>query len=268
MSVRRVIGLCLLSALLAGSFAASSATAATKGTTAFTCKETGPGGGFTKAHCKASDAGSGNFSHVAIPQNTKTELIATNESTGGELVPSQLMQGFGDTLTGVAAEVSGSGVLTNAIDASTGEHYLHGEITLTYTGITESEGSGCEAYTDNGGEKGGKGVIHTTSLTFTSKGQGDYVKIFPIEGAPFATVILSNCKVEALNGTYKWIGSMKCPFDGATILCNKDEITTAKTLRVNTASGPAAGFFGSITLKGRESPLDSYKPISATTVET
>jgi hypothetical protein len=258
---RTMIGLCMLCALAFSAFAAQSAAAATKGTTAFTCKETGPGGGFTKAHCKSGDAGSGNFSHVTIPPNTKTEVIASNEATGGELVPSQLMMGFGDTVTGRAAKVSGSGWLENSLDAG-GEHYLHGEIALTYSEVTETELE-CEVAED--GEKGEKGVVRTTNLEFTTKGQGDHVKILPKEGTTFASANVSKCVFE---GTLKWVGSVKCAIDGSTVLCNKDEITAEKTMRVGSATGPAAGIFGSITLKGRTNSADSYKPISPTTVET
>ena len=266
---RRVaVRLGMLCALLVSAFAAQGALGATKGTTAFTCKETGAGGGFTKAHCKTADTGSGNFSHVAIPPSTTTEVTASNESTGGEFTSSQLMFAFGDTMTGVATTVTGSGVLTNTVDPSTGEHYIQGEGSLTYSGISEIE-KGCQAYTDTAGkEKGEKGVVHTSNLVFTTKGQGDFIKISPKEGTVFATAILSGCPLEALNGTYQWVGSIKCPIDGATILCDKDEILAAKTMRVNSATGPVAGLFGHYTLKARANGGDTYKALSATTVET
>jgi hypothetical protein len=265
---KSAIGLSLLCAIFLSVFVAPGALAASKGTTAFTCKETGAGGTFTKAHCKPSDAGSGKYSHVAIPQDTATEITANNETTGGETTSSQLMFAFGDTMTGVATEVTGAGVMENKIDGATGEHYIRGEGTLTYTGISEIEG-GCSVYTDNGGgEKGEKGVVHTNVLEFTTKGQGDFVKIAPKEGTTFATAILDGCSLEGLNATYKWVGSMKCPIEGATIVCNKDEILAAKTMRVNTAGGPLAGLFGTYTLKGRANSGESYTPISPTTVET
>ncbi|HSS34369.1 MAG TPA: hypothetical protein VLL27_13920 [Solirubrobacterales bacterium] len=256
----------MLCTLALSAIGAQSATAATKGTTAFTCKETGAGGGFTKAHCKAADAGSGKFSHVAIPQDTTTEVTISNETTGGESLASQLMLGSGDTVTGVAPEVSGSGWLKNVIDPGTGEHYIHGEFALTYSGITESL-LGCEVFKDNGGgEKGAKGVVQTTTLTFTTKGLGDYVRITPKEGAPFASAIVAKCA--SFEGTLKWVGSVKCPVDGATILCDKEVITAEKTLRVGSLAGPVSGIFGSYTLKGRANSSDTYQPISPTTIET
>lgn len=260
-TIKAIAGLCALCALMASSFAVQTASATTKGTTAFTCKETGAGGGFTKAHCKAGDVGSGNFSHVAFAQGTTTEITVSNETTGGEKLASQVMMGFGDTVTGSAATVSGSGVLTNSIDAS-GEHYVHGEISLVYSEITENL-QGCEVFEDT--EKGEKGVVRTATLEFTSKGQGDAVKFFPKGGEVFASATVSNC---VISGTVQWVGSMKCPMDGSTILCNKDEITTEKTLRVGSKSGPAAGFFGSITVKGRANSGQAYTPISPTTTET
>lgn len=263
-SLSLILGLCVVSALLGG-FAAQGALAASKGTTAFTCKETGAGGSFTKAHCKAADAGSGKFSHVAIPQDATTEVTVSNETTGGESLASQLMLGAGDTVTGVAPEVSGSGWLKNVIDAGTGEHYIHGEFALTFSGVTESN-YGCEVFKDNGGEKGEKGVVQTTTLTFTTKGLGDYVRITPKEGAPFASTFVEKCA--SFEGTLKWVGSVKCPVDGATILCDKDVITAEKTLRLGSLAGPVSGIFGSYTLKGRANSSDTYQPISPTTVET
>jgi hypothetical protein len=82
--------LCFLCALVLAGVAARGADAAILGTTAFTCKEVGEGGSFTRLHRRSFDAGKGNFSHVAIAQEETTEVIGsnanTNESTTGPVV--------------------------------------------------------------------------------------------------------------------------------------------------------------------------------------
>jgi hypothetical protein len=76
---RAIAGACLLCALLVSAFAAQSASAVTKGTTAFTCKETGTGD-FKDAHCKEGvSPGTGSFKHVEVAKDTTTHITVTDE---------------------------------------------------------------------------------------------------------------------------------------------------------------------------------------------
>ena len=184
---RAVVGLCMLSALLMSAFAAQGA-AATKGTTAFTCQEKA-GGTFTDAHCKT--AGSGNFQHVAIAQDTKTEVTVSNETTGGVEEP----LGFKVTIAGVplalgAGAINGIGSLENKVAAS-GEHYVSGTDMFPVEEVSATEGAGCKPFAfGNGTGSGGvgePGVVILNVLTATTEGQGDAVKLSPASGEALAS---------------------------------------------------------------------------------
>jgi hypothetical protein len=278
---RAVVGLCMLCALAFSAFAAQGATAATKGTTAVTCKNVGANNGkFTKEHCRpVVDVGTGSYEHVPFAANTTTELIGTNEKTKNnttEAEPSILKETIGGVeLELKAPKVSGSGTMENKLDAS-GEHYAEGSGTIVYSEVevTKPAGKGCEVFTDEenpvGSGKfveGAKGVIDA-KVKATTKGQGDFVKFEP-QGTAFATfwVTCTINPVPALEGTWEITGSIKCPTDGATILCKHTETTTQNTLK---GKGNKAGLEGALTLLGRDPvPPDTvYTPLSVTTVET
>ncbi len=80
---RAVIGLSLLSALLVCAFAAQSASAlkppTSANTTAFTCVK-GAGKDFKDAHCDEAVPQTGEFGHVAIANDTTTEIDLTNSA--------------------------------------------------------------------------------------------------------------------------------------------------------------------------------------------
>ncbi len=80
---RAVIGLSLLSALLVCTFAAQSASAlkppTSANTTAFTCVK-GAGKDFKDAHCDEAVPQTGEFGHVAIANDTTTEIDLTNSA--------------------------------------------------------------------------------------------------------------------------------------------------------------------------------------------
>ncbi|MGV1048661.1 MAG: hypothetical protein ACOYD4_09095 [Solirubrobacterales bacterium] len=264
---RAIVGLCMLCALALSAMAAPGATAASNGTTGFTCKEVAAGTGhFKGAHCKAADAGTGagaNWDHVAIPENTTTEALISSEGTGGLVTPAKLKTTIAGTVIElVAAKTRGEGWGTNAKDPTTGEHYGHGEGINTYSEVTESK-LGCEVV----GLPGGKGVIQTKQLVGTTKGQGDSGKLTPKEGTAFAEFELKGC---AVAGTYKVVGSIKCIPDGTTITCSHEETTAQKTLRLQTALGPVVGVEVSTTYKGRDPNIegDPFTPVAPTTVET
>lgn len=268
-----VAGLCMLSALLVGAFAAQSASAVTKGTTAFTCV-TDAAGTFKGDHCLTTGSASPS-KHVAIAEETTTKTTTTNANTASETTASEpgilKITIAGTPLEMVASVTVGEGSLTNK-KAASGEHYIHATGTLTATNVevTKPEGKECRVFTDNNSVKGEEGVIHTVPLTATTEGQGDSLKIQPNEGTTFGTFFIecNNEVPEAIQGTYTVTGSLKCPINGATILCNHTEMTTQNTLKVK---GAKAGIEGALTLKGRHPGLDpegTYNPITATTVET
>jgi hypothetical protein len=256
---RRILGLLVLCTLALG-LCAAQATAATNGTTAFTCKETGSGG-FTKAHCAATDAGAGKFSHVAIPQDTKTEVTGSNEKTGApETVGSKVAEiETPATTVGIfffeATGVSLTGTLTNKVVA--GEHRVEGTVTMTLTGATAASPAGCKI-------KGGK--IESAPLILTTAGQGMEVKLSPLEGTKFLEFTTEGCPVEALNTKGTVTGSVKGKLDGATLNLSKGETGAAKTLNL---PGPmAVGLGASITLSGKAGEDKAFTPLSFTTVET
>jgi hypothetical protein len=83
---KAVLGLSLLSVLALGAFVAQGASAAS--TAAVTCVKGGGKKDFKDAHCKEGVAeGTGSFGHVSIAAGTKTNLIGTNETTGGVREP-------------------------------------------------------------------------------------------------------------------------------------------------------------------------------------
>ncbi|HEX5610844.1 MAG TPA: hypothetical protein VFX45_12225 [Solirubrobacterales bacterium] len=255
---RAIVGLCMLCALLVSAFAAQSASAV--GTTAYTCKETGKGPGFSDAHCKtASEAGP--FQHVAITLNQTTELSGSNETTGGTKENTLLkatIAGSAFTLTGKTT--SGSGWMTNATEGE--EMYAHGEGVITYTEVTAS--GGCKVFTDSGAGKGEEGVIHTETLKASTKGQGDALKFEPKEGTVFARFLLEGCTNTGINGTYTVTGSVKTSsITGATSNFTHANTTEQNTLKLNGTI--KAGIEGILTLKSRLNSSEAYTALAATT---
>ncbi len=261
---RTIVGLCVLCAFAVSAFGAQGAAAASKGTTAFTCKKTGPGGGFTKAHCKASDAGSGEYSHVAIAEGTTTELKGTNANSGSETAETPIVKlknkisGFDYELQVEVAQ--GEGWATNAKDPVTGEHYVHGTATVSFTGatVTLPANKGCKVK---------EGKIETKPLLATTKGQGDFLKFEPAEGSVMAVYTVEGCSAAIVNGTWEVTGSIKCPVDGATVVCTHAETTEQGTLK---GKGQQTGVEGVLTLSAKdpEAGDEDFTPLSVTTIET
>ncbi|HEV7562223.1 MAG TPA: hypothetical protein VGO24_01860 [Solirubrobacterales bacterium] len=263
---RAIISLCALCALAFCAAAAQTAAGATLGTTAFTCKKLGKPQDFTKAHCKGADLspGNGEYGHVAIPENTTTEVYATNAATGANTETSVLTTlhsvQAGITFEIQAKSIHGEGWLTNAKDPVTGEHYVHGEIVLndTEAEVVKPAGKGCKI-------KGGK--IVSEKLKATTKGQGMALKVEPAAGALISKFEVEGCSIAALNGAYELKGSAKCKWDGATCYFNPADTTTEGTL---TLRGQKAGVENVLTITGKDAPKGDteYTPISVTTVET
>lgn len=183
-----VLGIRVLFALALSAFVAQSAGAAILGTTAFTCgaiKE--ESGVFRDTHCKEkAGAGEGTFSHVAIEQETTTEVVGTNAKTCGETTsacPVKLKATIaGVSLTLSATGVSASGWMFNTKTLLLNEHYIFGEGTAPFSGatVTSPEGKGCKV-------KGGSVV--TKKLKATTSTVGSTLTFEPAtEGEPFGKI--------------------------------------------------------------------------------
>jgi hypothetical protein len=251
--------LCLLAI---GAIAVPGASATT-GTTAFTCakKATEGGAGFSKEHCKPSDAVAtgAKFEHKAIPENTTTEVRVTNAKTGTGTETATVAK-LRSVRAGVELELQATGVediaeMQNKIVG--GEPVISGTGVTTYSGVTVTKpaGKGCTV-------EGGK--IVTKLLAGTSAGQGMEGKLTPATGTTFATFTISGCSVSALNGTYEVTGSIKCPGEGATVLCTHTATTAQNTLLLG---GQKAGIEVATTFSGRANSTQAFTPLAVTTVE-
>jgi hypothetical protein len=275
MSKRNIAPALLLAVVALGALGAQGASAAVVGTTAFTCKMVTPApgtAGFSKEHCKPEDAVSteATYEHVAIPENTKTEVTVSNETTGGETEVAKLKE----TVGGVGLELQATtthaeGWMENRINPETHEHYIFGEGATTYTGVTVTKpaGKGCKVWTDNGGAKGEEGAVHTNTLKGTSAGQGMRGMLEPAGGGVVATFILE-CgvtKVPGIEGTWEITGKVTCPGSGTTVHCLHSEITEEETL---IGKGNKLGVEVSTTPKGRTTSTQAYTPLAVTTIET
>ncbi|HEX6666693.1 MAG TPA: hypothetical protein VF081_08875 [Solirubrobacterales bacterium] len=275
---RTVVGFCMLCALLVSAFAAQSASAIT-GTTAFTCSKEAAIKDRVGEHCLNIE-GSKEYGHVAIAENTTTEVTATNEKTEANTTKARLFT-LRITIGGVplaihATGVSGSGWMTNAVNPATKEHYAHGEGTVTFTGvtITEPAGRGCKVYTHkedgsgNPGEEGAEGIVHTRLLKATTEGQGDNVKFTAADNGNFVNFWIT-CEVPlpAIEGTWSCSGSVKGQPNGATIEFTHATVTAENTLKCR---GAKAGIDGASTLSGKDPKIagDTFKPLAGTTVTT
>jgi hypothetical protein len=274
---RAIVGLCMLCALMVSAFAAQSASAVTKGTTAVTCVK---GGGILRGqHCLNSGSASAEYRHVEFAEETTTELEISSKNTAEETTTAGKTV-FKEVIGGVELELSSDNVtgtptssITNKKDPVTGEHYVEGTAIYHYAEVkvTKPVGKKCKVFTDNEATKkpGAEGIVDV-HLKFTTKGQGDFIKFEPATGSAFATFFIEGCEPPfgaPLEGTWEITGSVKCPTSGATIVCKHEEVTTQNTLK---GKGSKAGIEGPVTISGRDPTLKEtvYTPLSTTTVET
>lgn len=279
---RAIVGLCMLCALAFSAIMAQAANAESNGLTLFTCKEVTPApgtAGFSKAHCKESDAVSteAKYEHVAIAENTTTNITGTTVDTEGKPTPSRLkatISGIETELVSPLAhihpEVEGKPTswVTNAKEPATGvpnpnEHYFHGEAQVDYTEVEVAKpaGKGCKV-------KGG--TVTTNKLKFSSTGTKEHtVKFEPASGPTglFAEFTVEGCSVGALNGPYEVKGSVEGVVDGSTLTFTHAQ-TTAQALL--TVRAQKAGFESTTTIKGTDFAAGDKTdtPLSATTVPT
>ncbi|HEX6666694.1 MAG TPA: hypothetical protein VF081_08880 [Solirubrobacterales bacterium] len=273
---RTIVGLCILCALLTSALAAPSASAIT-GTTAFTCSEAAETKDRVGEHCLNIE-GTKKFGHIPITANTTTELTTTNDKTANNTTTARIGK-LRVTIAGVPLELqvtgaSASGWMTNAVNPTTKEHYSHGEGTTTFTGVTVTEpaGRGCKVFTDKEEtgppSEGEVGVVHTRVLKATTEGQGDNLKLEPADGPTKSFMnffITCESKIEAIEGTWSCTGSLKGQLNGATIEYTHATVTTENQLKCR---GAKAGVDFGTTGKGRANSLETYKPLSTTTVTT
>jgi hypothetical protein len=273
---RSVIGLCVLCALALSAFAAQSASAASNGTTLFTCTKTpvAPvGEKFSAEHCRdksgASDTSpTGAWRHDPIAENLTTEITGTSTET------SEVCQGSAlhSVISGIETELispcshillENEGVkssVTNKVDATTGEHYYEGTAWLDYTEVKvkKPEGKGCKV----------KNETVIAHLKFTTLKQGDNIKFEPATaGKPFAEFTIEGCTIAALNGLYEVKGSVLVEPNGATLTTTAGGTTAQETLKLR---GQNAGLAGTMTVRGRnpKDPAGQDTPLSPTTVAT
>jgi hypothetical protein len=265
---KAVFGLCVITALVLSAFAAQSASAAVKGTTAFTCVQ----GAGTKTlwgeHCLASNPGGTakqEYGHVAIAQDTETEAECTNKTTeGASSNPVFESEISGLLLKLTATEVTCvEGKLLNKLTAG-GEHFIDFTGKLHYLNITTNQ-AGCVVTNLLGPEN--VATVLTTPITATTEGTGDKVKIRPVTGTQLAKFKLTGCTSGVLNKTYEISGSVRMKTNGATLETTEAETTAEGALKI---AGIEMGLEGKLTIKGKDPSIacDAFKPISETTVET
>ena len=202
---RTTVGLSLLCALLFSAIAVQSASAVKAvNTTAVTCVEGGVTKDFSDAHCDTKvPAGTGKFSHEAIPNDTTTEITTDNTTTGGATDPAVLKgKAFGvasEITCNKVASQAGKAFFHNIEHAATKQHTVTGTLISSFTEcsvqkplkcdvkepiVVEAEGEAVE-----GLESGGK----KETMGFQVKAKA---------GKPFAAITYINNGAEkcALNG--------------------------------------------------------------------
>ena len=274
------MGLWMLCALLVSAFAAQSASAVTKGTTAHTCTTETPftagTNKFEDAHCTKINNTTGTFGHKEIKANTTTHALLTNAGTSANTAEAEPLF-LKMTIATIPIVLKATGVsstegwLENRTEPN-GEHYTIGEGKLDLTGMTVAEPANCKV--EQAGSAAGE--VRTTQLVAHTKGQEEnmFLKFEPKAGVATAFAefeIVNNGGVCAAAQKLKFVGSFKARPNGATIVCTHADITTQGTLRFGSAAGPKGGLEGKITIKageGKEGEGKPTNPIAPTTVET
>ena len=149
---------------------------------------------------------------------------------------------------------------------------------ITYKGVIVKApaGKGCKVFEDKGGAPGTEGVIKTKPVTGRTivTGALHEVVIEPVTPTVFATFFIEGCEAvvpEFLRGKWEITGSIKCPTNGATIVCSHGSITTQNTLK---GKGSKAGLEGKATITAGKLPTPkeieegktpATNPVSVTT---
>jgi hypothetical protein len=269
---RAIVGLCMLCALVFSAVAAQGAQAATEGTTAFTCINTGTGTLWGE-HCLGSNPGHGEtqgWKHVVSPQGEVTHATLTNEKTGlgtvGAVSPELTVTVGGVMVKLVATEVHGTGHLHNVLSGE--EHSVVGSGTITFSHVTVAEPEHCKV--EGVTAPGGAEMVTTTALTATTAGQGMGLKFSPETGESLTELTIANNggTCAAAQANVNIVGTVKGVPDnpGATTTFNAETMITEGTLHFGGKHGPAAGLGGKITITAGKEPItEPTHPISATT---
>jgi hypothetical protein len=256
--VKALAGICLVCAVAFGAVAVQSAAGA--GTTGFTCKEKKePGGvGFSDAHCTTAVETGAKYEHVAIAENEKTEGRVTNEKTA-EGTTARTVAKLKGKIAGVGVELQATeteGLATGANKLGA-EHFIEGTGATEYRGVTVTlpAGRGCKVT---------GGTLTTNVLRGTSLGQGMEGKLEPASGVTFLTIPIEGCKENSPPaGEYPVSGSIKCPNNGATVVCTHAATTAQGTL---TFGGNVAGVEVATTATARANSSQPWTPVAPTTV--
>lgn len=240
--------------------AALSSNASAAGLTSFTCRFTDIDEiQFKDPHCKevvVPGTQTTGYHHYEIHDRTTITTINGETAAGTTAAAPAILKG---TLAGVATSiecttVNGTGEEENS--EAGGEMFITGTTTLVFSGcqVTAPAGKGCKI---TGGE------ITTSTLSGTTKGQGDAVNVTPLEGTQLASVKIEGCSISALNNTFAVTGSLKVPaLTGATSTTLESEVTTAGTFKFG---GQKAGLEMSVTRRGHKQNNELTSPVVQTT---
>jgi hypothetical protein len=228
---KRLYGFCIL--LIAAVVATGVQNAGAN--TAFRCSASASSKTFGDAHCKSSGSA---FGHVEIPVNTLTPVTTTNITTGTERSVLKLRSvQSGVTLELQATGVEGTGTIENQTDGTNMWSVYAPVVVLKGVTVTAPPGKGCKVP---------GGSITTSSLTATTKGLTDQIKISAAGGANWAEFTIEGCSVAALNHPYTYSGSLIAHTTGSTLQFTHTASTEQGTFFT---SGQKAGLEGSLTLK-------------------
>jgi hypothetical protein len=212
--MKTALGLGLLSALCLCAFGASSASAMT----AHECKQSEGGTGGITYSAGCTTQGAGGWQKVPIAGTPSVSFTGTSSFTLSATVAGVK---FTITCTGQESE---NATLGNS--ESGGEMIVSGEGISRFTGcsVTAPVGKGCDVPV----------TITTVNLTSTTAGGGALMgaKFTPKLGEEFVTIPVTNCTVEALNGTKVVKGAAK------------SETKTNLTQAFTTTSGSSLTFGG------------------------
>jgi hypothetical protein len=279
---RAVIGLSLLCALLFSAFAVQSASAATTGTTAFTCVKVvvAGTGDFKDAHCDetSSPLGTGEFTHEPLASNP-TEVEANNEKTRNKTSESTpalfkaeaALSKIEFTCTTVKAtetiknsteEVGGNIKHTITIDNGAG-----GDFTTTYSGCVVLKPSTKCTVTDPVTKKAGTLNIKATGMSSETVGalKNEMGILFsPEPGKPFAELLFEGAECALNTGkAFPIEGSMVAtgtPVNTAASAGATLTFTEAMTKETLSFGGKSMTLSSAVTMK-----MVGGNPISLTT---
>lgn len=239
---KAIVGLSLLCALFFCAFAAPSALGAKLNTTAVTCKPVEKGAQFSDEHCTKGGEGKGFAHEVIAPFPPETELIGTNEKTGGE-TKSTTSAVLRFEASEVEIEVVCTGVATHGYLRNETKENKNQEKEMlnklakifgTYTGCTVSlpAGQNCKV----------SGGVFQTFFWTTSYEKKMAIEFNELSGS----ITIEGCENASLNGKYPIGGTLLAEPNGTTL--NTTAAGSVGTLLVNERP---AELVSSVTLRAK-----------------